>query len=161
MADKANGQAGASAPKKGISKMEAVRRALSHLGGDAKPSEMQPWIKQQFGIQMSTDHISTYKGDIRRKQTGRAKGPAPTAGGTSSPGTPKPAVKKPAASKPAPKKPAAPRPQAQQAAARSNGPVKGAGAGRGISLEDIQAVKGLVGRIGAGQLRSLIDLLAR
>ena len=50
MADKVNGQTGASTPKKGISKMEAVRQALGHFGSDAKPSEMQPWIKSRFGI---------------------------------------------------------------------------------------------------------------
>src|SRR5207248_7579030 len=104
MADKVNGQTGASTPKKGISKMEVVRQALSHFGSDAKPSAMRPWIKQQFGIDMSTDHISTYKGDIRRKQAGKAKAPA---------------AKKHAVTKPAPRKPSGSSPHAQQAAARS------------------------------------------
>src|SRR4051794_3630309 len=108
MADKA----GASAPSKGINKMEAVRRALAHFGDDALPLTMQPWIKQQFGIDMSTDHISTCKGDIKKK-AGQAKAPAPAAkaAATSSPVTPKPATpaaKKPAPSKAAPKKPTAP-----------------------------------------------------
>jgi len=145
MADKANNQAGTAA-KKGINKMEAVRHALAHFGSDAKPLEGRRGLKQQFGIDMSTDHISTYKGDIRRKQAGKAK--APTA-------------KKPTASKPGPKKQPASMPQAQQAAARSNARPKKSNAGHRISLDDIQAVKGLVGRIGAEQLRSLIDLLAR
>src|SRR3954454_14199016 len=100
MADKA----GETAPKKGISQTEAVRQALAHFGSEGKPLEMRPWIKQQFGIDMSNDRISNYKSDIRKKAN---KAKAPTA-------------KKPAASKPGPKKPAAPSPQAQQAAARSN-----------------------------------------
>src|SRR5439155_11962574 len=75
MAKKANGKAGASAPQKGMSKKEAVRRALAELGSDAKPSAMQPWIKQQFGIDMSTNHISASKGEIqsKSKKAGKAK----------------------------------------------------------------------------------------
>src|SRR5207253_1876616 len=114
--------------------------------------EMQSFIKDRFGVEMSTNHISTSRGEILRKE---AAGKAKTATTTI------PAAKKPAASKRAPKKPAGPSPQAQQAAARSNAFPKGSKASHGISLDDIQAVKGLVGRVGAEQLRSLIDLLAR
>ena len=98
MADKAKGQTGASTPKKGISKMEAVRQALGHFGNDAKPLEMRPLIKQQFGIDMSTDHISTYKGDIRKKAD-KAKAPAPAAkaAAASSSVTPQPAAHRPPA----------------------------------------------------------------
>jgi hypothetical protein len=129
--------------------MEAVRQALAHFGGDARPSAMRPWIKEQFGIDMSADHISTYKGDIRRKQAARAQSTA----------SPSPAVAaaraaKPAATRrPAAKKSAAPRPQPQKATA-----PQGAS---GISLEDLQAVKDLVGRVGPDRLRALIDLFAR
>jgi hypothetical protein len=42
-----------------ITKQEAVRRALAHFGKDGKPAQMQGWIKQQFNLDMSTDHIST------------------------------------------------------------------------------------------------------
>ena len=69
-----------------ISKQEAVRRALAHFGNDAKPAQMRPWIKAELGIEMSTDHISTAKGDILRKAGlgGRpkrsAKAPAKKAG---------------------------------------------------------------------------------
>jgi hypothetical protein len=80
-----------------ISKQEAVRRALAHFGRDAKPAQMQGWIRQQFGIDMSTDHISTAKGEILRK----------------------------AAKKAAPKKAAAPKPQVQRAAASAT-PAKAA-----------------------------------
>ena len=60
-----------------LSKMEAVQRALTTLGADAKPLELQSHIKSSYGIAMSTDHISTYKGDIARK---KAKAAAKAAG---------------------------------------------------------------------------------
>jgi hypothetical protein len=50
---------------KEISKQEAVKRALKHFGKEGKPKEMQPWIKQEFGIEMTTDHISNAKSVIR------------------------------------------------------------------------------------------------
>ena len=52
---------------KKLTKQEAVRRALQHFGNDAKPAQMRPWIRQELGIDMSPDHISTAKGDILRK----------------------------------------------------------------------------------------------
>src|SRR5262245_1366616 len=134
MADTANSQAG-TALKKGITKTEAVRRALVHFGSDAKPAEIRPWLLQQFGIDMSTDQISNYKSDIRKK-AGKAKAPAPKAPVQAKAATPKPAAKKSGVSKSTRKKPATPRPQAQQAAARSNALPKGGSAGRGISLDD-------------------------
>src|SRR5262245_55686521 len=107
--------------RKPISKMEAVRRALARLGRDAKPAQMQPWIKAEFGITMSTDHISSSKGDILRKQAGKGK----TA----------PAKAAPAAARPAAQPPA----KAEAVGSRSGG----------IHLEDIRAVQGLLGRVGA------------
>src|SRR2546421_6915247 len=98
MADKTNGQTGT---KQSMTKTEAVRRALAEFGPIAKLSEMQSFIKDRFGVEMSTNHISTSRGEILRKEAA---------------GKAKPAAKKPAASKPAPKKPAATSPQAQQAA---------------------------------------------
>src|SRR5262245_38274859 len=61
-----------------------------------------------------------------------------------------PAKKKPApkaAVQPAPKEPAKATPRAD-------------GRSGGFSLEDLQAVKGLIGRIGAGPLRQLVDVFA-
>jgi hypothetical protein len=121
-----------------ISKQEAVRRALAHFGNDAKPLQMQGWIKSEFGIDMGTDHISTAKGDILRK-----------AGVTG-----KPASKKkpgPKAQKPGPKGPKA---QAAKAA------PKGQAAAGGIPLDAILSVKALLGRLGPDQLHKLIDALA-
>jgi hypothetical protein len=73
MADTKSASEGAapSAPRKGkrgpITKTEAVRRALGELGNDAKPARIQGYVKDNFKIDMTTDHISTCKGDILRK----------------------------------------------------------------------------------------------
>jgi hypothetical protein len=135
MAEKANG---AAAPQKGkrsgLTKMEAVRRALRKLGKGAKPVQLQSFVREQFGIEMTAGHVSTYKGDILRKAA-QAKAAAPK-------GTPPNAAAK------------APLPAAPTA-------TPNAKPGGGIALEDIQAVKVLVGRIGAADLKALIDVLAR
>jgi hypothetical protein len=89
------------------------------------------WQLSNYGLQMTLDHISNCKGELR-KEKGHAK-PALT--------------KQPAASKQEPKKPE-PSPA-------------GKSASPGISLEDIETVKDLVERVGAGSLRQLIDVLAR
>jgi hypothetical protein len=64
MASKKNG---------GMTKQEAVRRALSELGNDAKPTQIKGFVKERLGIEMTTDHISTAKGDILRKAGGKGK----------------------------------------------------------------------------------------
>jgi hypothetical protein len=80
---------------------------------------------------MTTDHISTAKGEILRKAAGKGKATAP-------------------------KMAAAPRPQVQPAAASTSLPKAS-----GIPLADILAVKDLVGRLGAGPLHTLIDAFAK
>jgi hypothetical protein len=49
-----------------ISKKEAVRRSLGKLGKKAQPADIQKDIKDRFGIDMTTNHISTTKGELRR-----------------------------------------------------------------------------------------------
>jgi hypothetical protein len=115
----------------GLSKMEAVRRALAELGRDAKPAQLRAFVKERFGIEMTADHVSTYKGQILRKEK---------EGGPTTP----PATKEP------PARQAAPTP-----------PVRATPKAAAVSLADIAAVKGLVGRVGAESLKQLIDLLAR
>jgi hypothetical protein len=44
-----------------MTKTEAVRRALAALGKDTKPGEIQFFVKEMFGIEMSIAHISTAK----------------------------------------------------------------------------------------------------
>jgi len=118
----------------GMTKKDAVRKALDALGRDAKPAELKPFIKDNYGIDMTPEHITTAKGEILR-------------------GKGKPAAKKKAV---APRQPAA-RPQEPQPAGASRA-RNGDG---GISLQDLQTVMELVGRVGPDTLRSLIDLLAR
>jgi hypothetical protein len=59
--------------------------------------------------------------------------------------------------KPAPKAPGKP---ASQQSAKASAPRAGNARSDGFSLEDLQAVKSLIGRVGAVKLRTLIDLLA-
>src|SRR3954464_1537339 len=65
-AQKGKGEATAR-PGKKVNKMEAVRRSLAKLGAEATPREIQADVKKRFKVDMTTDHISTYKGDIARK----------------------------------------------------------------------------------------------
>jgi hypothetical protein len=125
-----------------LTKMDAVRQALAKLGRQAKPLQLQTFVKQHFGIEMTADHAKTCKAKAL-KERGRGKAKAAKA---------KPAARKPAAPK------AAPRVHAAPAAPKAKAPAKANGSG--VSLHDVEAVKGLIGRVGAGQLRALIDLLA-
>jgi hypothetical protein len=131
MAQKTNGTAVPTTTQAdGITKIEGVRRALAELGREAKPLQIQRFVKERFGIEMNTDHISTSKADILRKMASKGK----------------PAVKQPEASK---------------AATPPGRPTRqGNGQASKIRLQDIQAVKELVGRVGADQLRALIDVLS-
>ena len=131
-------------PKKapgGISKMEGVRRAMADLGSDAKPLRIQSYVQEKFGIEMNTDTISTYKAGIARAA---AKAKAATQTPASA------AISKPAA--PAPTAAAAPAPPS--VASPTNGQAAS------IPLQDILLVKELVGRVGADNLRKLIDVLS-
>jgi hypothetical protein len=56
----------------GMTKREAVRRALADLGEDAPPTQLQGHIREKFGIEMTTDHISTEKGAIRKEAAAKA-----------------------------------------------------------------------------------------
>jgi hypothetical protein len=122
-----------------ITKQEAVRRALDQLGPEAKPTQMQGWIKDQFNIEMGRDHISTAKGDILRKAGKKRKSRGK-----------RPPAQKSAARKAEAGKPAAPKPPRAPS-------VRG---GHAIPLEDVLAVKDLVVRLGPGPLRTLIDAFA-
>jgi hypothetical protein len=127
MAAKKNGKTAG-----GISKMEAVRRAMGELGFDATRTDIQNFVKERFNTDMSVDVISTYKADIARKATKTKRAPTPAA--------PKSAANATAAPRPAP-----------TSTARAGG----------IDLGDIQTVKAMVGRVGATTLKTLIDVLAR
>jgi hypothetical protein len=51
--------------------MEAVRRALDELGQDATPKDLQRHIKERYAINMTPEHVSTYKSSLLRKKKGR------------------------------------------------------------------------------------------
>jgi hypothetical protein len=51
-------------------KAEAVRRALTALGGKATPTEIQGYIKSHFDVDMTTKVISVYKSKMAKKKGG-------------------------------------------------------------------------------------------
>jgi hypothetical protein len=151
-------EATAKAPAAGINKLEAVRRTLAKLGWEAKPTEIQSHVKKTYGIEMTTDHISTYKADLARKAREAGESVPQAAPPAKKPAAPKPqaAAAKPPA--PAAKKPPAVLP-ASAAPAQAEG---GAGSSGGsILLEDVLTAKQLLDRVGADKLRTLLDGLAK
>ena len=133
----------AKAPKPKINKMEAVRKTLASMGREAKPTEMQAYIKKTFGIEMTKDHISNYKGDVLRKEAESAGGTATAQAATSA------------------NKPAAPKPSTPAAAGKPASNQPHAADGSSILLEDVLTAKVLLDRVGADKLRTLIDGLAK
>jgi hypothetical protein len=125
--------------KGGMTKVEAVRQALAELGPDAKPTQIQGHVKQKFNIDMSRDHVSVTKRQILNKAAGKKK----------------------------PGKAGAKKLPAQASAARQAGPAvppqatAAKRASPSIGLDDIEAVKGLLERVGASALHKLIDVMAR
>lgn len=153
MASKANTPTSPKKTQAGtVSKMEAVRRAMAKLGNDAGRKEIHDLIKKDFGIVMSIDHVSTYRGDIRRKAAANAKAAAAANQGVPTPA--KSAPVKPAVAATA--RSAAVKPSTASKAATGDGKVS-----EGISLKDIQAAKDLLRRIPVDELKTLLDLLAR
>ena len=124
-----------------ITKVEAVRQALAELGPGAKPTQIQGHVKDKFGIEMSKDHISVTKRSLLKKAAGTKKATAGKAGAKKTP--------------------------AQASAARQAGPAVPLQAtalrrkSPSIGLDDIEAVKGLLERVGAVSLHKLIDVMTR
>jgi hypothetical protein len=120
--------------------MEAVRRALDELGLTAPTAALQGFVKNRFGLDMTSGHVKNAKGKILRKAhlEGKTVGKKP--------------VPQKAAARTVGKKKKTP-------AKPSPAPVTtGAGSkGKGIPLNDILYVKKLVGRFGKGQLHTLVD----
>jgi hypothetical protein len=63
----------------GGNKMEAVRRALGALGGNAKPTALHSHILREFKLDISTNMISSYKSTILKSSgsTGKKRGRKP------------------------------------------------------------------------------------
>jgi hypothetical protein len=57
----------------GISKIDAVRSALKELGNDAMPGKIQDFVKEKFGLEMSTGHVSNYKSHLLKKKGKRGR----------------------------------------------------------------------------------------
>ena len=125
----------------GISKMDAVRKTLAELGHDARPVTIQEHVKKKFGVEMTLAHVSTYKTSITRAKGNKSAESA----------------RKPATQLVATK--AMPQTMATSTPAKPSGKSQGPAPGS-VSLEDIEAVKALVGRLDAGSLKSLIDLMS-
>src|SRR4051794_6063080 len=96
----------------GMTKVEAVRRAMAKLGNDAKPLVLRDYIKKEFNINMTADHVSTTKGELLKRQGGQAQAGKPAA----APAAAEPKAAPAAAPKAAANPPAAPKPAAPKAA---------------------------------------------
>lgn len=121
------GKAGANGP----TKMDMVREALAKFGKDAKPIQIQEYVKKEYKVSMTADHVSNYKGKLLRGGGGGKKRRA------------KSSRRKTARAKvEAPKVMAASKPSTA-----------------GLSLKDVETARALLGRIGPAQLRGLIEIL--
>ncbi len=115
-----------------VTKTAAVKDALANLGRSAMPSAIQEYVANKFGLEMSLNHISNIKsGEKPKRKRGR------------------PRKEKPAAA-------AAPAAPAASVAVKSGNGKMG-----GIHLEDIEAAKHLVQKVGSSNLHALIDLVAK
>jgi hypothetical protein len=63
-----------------MSKNEAVRLALVELGEDASRAQIQAFVKERFGFEMTPNHISAAKGPARQKLGATPKPKAQPAG---------------------------------------------------------------------------------
>ena len=132
-----------SATPASMSKKEAVRRAMNTLGMDAGRQDILKHVKEQFGVDMTIDHVSTYRADIRRKKGKK--------------GRPKAAKAKVAA-------PTAKKTETTPAAAQTTAPKTAPVAGKrteGISASDLQKLKDLLARNRPDELKAIMDVLAK
>jgi hypothetical protein len=52
----------------GITRKEAVRQALGALAKDASRADIQKFIKDKYGFEMTLDHISSCKSEIQKEK---------------------------------------------------------------------------------------------
>src|SRR5215813_11126755 len=79
-----------------VSKVDAVGQALAELGKDASREQIRGFVKDRLGYEMSLDHISNCKADLRKKA---GKKQAATAKATQPAAAAKPARPAPAAAR--------------------------------------------------------------
>src|SRR4051812_13427058 len=113
-------------------KAKAVLLALQELGLDAKRGPIGTFIRERFGIDMKPDHVSTARGEALKKLAGNGKPPTK--------------AKPTAAKKPA------------QVEAVLIAVTEPSSSRTAIELNDILTLKTLVGRVGAANLKKLIDI---
>lgn len=111
-----------------ISKVEAVRRALA--AGKQSPEEGVSYIEEKFGIGMDRQHFSSVKSQLKKKE---GSGEAPEGRLDRKPRE-------------------AAAPMESRAAAPQTAPVAG------DMVDDLAAVKHLVQKLGADQVRKIVGL---
>jgi hypothetical protein len=104
---------------------------MKKLGLDARPTEIHKDINNRFGIDLTTDPLSSIRGHLRK------------AASTNAP-TLKPEQSNPSSAQAAP---------SARAASSATGSA--------VQLNDILTLKGLMGRVGADQLMTLINAMSR
>ncbi|MGH7171728.1 MAG: hypothetical protein ACRELG_15740 [Gemmataceae bacterium] len=142
MLDKKNDSPSSKAPG-GMTKKGAVEKGLATLGNSATPTELRKHIQERFKIEMDLNHISTAKAKILK--AAEQHKPAAEKSAAVNPPAKLAAAHKPGVRKVEPGKAAMPRSDSIH----------------GISLKDIETVKDLVDRVGATNLKKLIDVMAR
>jgi hypothetical protein len=110
---------------------------MAELGKDASRGDIQSFVRERFGHEMTLDHISNCKGELAKKAGGKKppkkkKAKAPPATTTLAPAT-------------------APKPAA----------AKQAGNSETVLLDDVLALKAIIERMGPQRLRTLTEVLSR
>jgi hypothetical protein len=112
-----------------ISKMDAVRRILAERGQNTLPTDIQRLAKQRFGLNITRDHVSVCKSEIRRQE---AQGTATSL-------------------KPV-KKEAAPRPQVQSVQTPAPATPAGGGQGPKTTPTKMEAMRQALSQLGKDAL---------
>ena len=125
------------APAPRMTKIEGVRIALQKLGNNANVNDIQAFVKKEFDIDMTKDHIYVSKGEVRKQAAKKGMPLSPRRVSTR-----KSKIKAPV-----------------QMHAASTSSAKETVKKEVVRVEDLQAVKSLLHRLGSPQLKSLIELL--
>jgi hypothetical protein len=128
---------------------------------DASRTDIRSFLTKRFSIEMNLDMISTYKADVARKLANAKKVPPASAENKPAPKPPAKSTSTPIAKKPATPAPPAMHDSVPKAVAKPAAATVSNGVAHGIELDDIRAVKDLVGRVGSASLKTLIDVLVK
>jgi hypothetical protein len=120
-----------------MKKLPAVREAVKILGGDAPVKEVSKWVKAKYNLDMTEATAQNYVSTARKELRGAIAKPANA----------KPANTKPTVTKPAP------------SAARATPLAPATGAPIEQVVEAVTTLKGLVGKLGKGNVLKLVEML--